>query len=248
MTATIGGMDEEKRYSDREVEALIARAVELSREEALPEKSRRGMSLAEIEKAATEAGLSRDIVRRAALELEARKASGGSRMRRFLRAEKESAVRRLAFQPSKEAIDRLLLVLPDLADAPGQGVTAPGGFVFRTDGGYEARMGSRLRFELSKDGGGSALRVERSFDGAAGGIYGGLMGGVGIGCGLGVGFGVGMGALHSPTFAALFALGTFSLCFLAARGLMSLIQRDAKRRNERLLEEAASRLEVEEGD
>jgi len=239
-------MDEEKRYSDREVEALIARAVELSREEALPAKPRRGMSLAEIEKAATEAGLSPDIVRRAALELEARKDSGGSRMRRFFRAEKETAARRLAVQPSKEAIDRLLLVLPDLADAPGQSVTAPGGFVFRTDGGYEARMGSRLRLELSKDGEGSALRVERSFDGAAGGIYGGLMGGVGIGCGLGVGFGVGMGALHSPSFAAFFALGTMALCFLAARGLMSLIQRDAKRRNEKLLEEAASRLEVEE--
>lgn len=241
-------MDEEKRYSDREVEALIARAVELSREEALPEKPRGGMSLAEVEKAAAEAGLSPDIVRRAALELAARKEAGGSRMRRFLRAEKETAVRRLAVQPSREAIDRLLLVLPDLADAPGQSVTAPGGFVFRTDGGYEARMGSRLRLELSKDGEGSALRVERSFDGAAGGIYGGLMGGLGLGCGLGVGLGVGLGAMHSPAFALAFGLGSLVLSYLASRGLMSLIQRDAKHRNGKLLEETASRLESGDGD
>jgi hypothetical protein len=201
------------------------------------------MSLAELEKAAAEAGLPVESIRRAARELEGRGGAGALSARRFLGTQKETAERRLASHPSAEDISRLLLVLPDLADAPGNGMAAPGGFVYRSDGGYEARMGSRLRFELAKEGEASVLRVERSYDGAAGGIYGGLVGGVGIGMGMGVGFGVGLGSLHSSLFAILFLLGSLGLSFFAARGLMELFRKDARKKNARLLEEAAARLE-----
>jgi hypothetical protein len=236
-------MEEDRRYSDREVEALIARAVELAREDALPAKAGRGMSLAELEKAAAEAGLPVESIRRAARELEGRGGAGASSLRRFFGAQKEAAERRLLSEPRAEDISRLLLVLPDLANAPGSSMAAPGGFIYRTDGGYEARMGSRLRLELAKEGEASVLRVERTYDGAAGGIYGGLVGGLGIGMGMGVGFGVGLGALHSPLFAILFLLASLGLSFLAARSLMGLFRKEAKKKNERLLEEAAARLE-----
>ncbi len=235
-------MDEERRYGDREVESLIARAVELSREaEAVPRR-RGGLSLEEVERIAVEAGLSAQSIRRAAQELEAGSRAPAGRLRRFLGAEKLVSDLVLPGQPGEEAIQSTLAVLPDLCDASGSGTALAGGFVWRADGGYETRAGGKLRIGLSLEGSRSRLRIERSFDGAAGGIYGGLVGGLGLGVGLGVGFGVGLGALNSPLFALGFPLASLGLSWLAARGLVGLYAKDARRRTQSLLESLGRRL------
>jgi hypothetical protein len=249
-------MNEDRRYSDREVERLLARAVELSRESearASGEPDRQeGMSLAELEKAAAEAGLPVETLRRAAWELDSGLSSAGGRgvategkglaARLFgpLRLREERVIGR---PPTEAELANLALVLPDLAGVPGSVVQGGGGLIFRSDGGYETQYGQRLRFEVRPDG---RLIVERSFGGAAGGVYGGLVGGVGLGGGLGVGFGVGLGSLHSGLFAAAFAIGALLLSCLASRGIMAAIVADARRKNARILEDASARFSAVE--
>lgn len=239
-------MDDERRYGDREVESLIARAVELSREAEAAPRPRGGLRLEEVERIAVEAGLSAQSIRRAAqdLEAEARAPAGG--LRRFFGAERLVADLVLPGHPGEGTIQAVLAVLPDLCDASGSGTALAGGLVWRADGGYEARTGSKLRVELSREGNRSRLRIERSFDGAAGGIYGGLVGGLGLGCGLGVGLGVGFGELHSALFAISFSLASLGLSWLAARGIMGLYAKDARRRNRGLMDNLASRLAPQE--
>ena len=252
-------MDEGRKYSDKEVETLLARAVELSREVPTHDQGS-GVSLAELEKTAIEAGLSVEALRRAAAELDAHKSSGRGLARRFFGLTAVRDERSIAGRPTETELSRLALDLPDIARTPGVPTVAEGCLIFRSDGGYEAQRGQRLRFEIrplggppdsegaqgaeptEKEVGRVLLRVERTFESAAGGIYGGLVGGVGLGCGLGVGLGVGLGQLHSGVFAALFAAASLIVSFLAGRGLLSLIASDAKRRNESLLDEVEKRL------
>lgn len=249
-------MSAERRYNDREVERLLARAVELSRESEAAEEAesgrQEGMSLADLEKAAAEAGLPVEALRRAAEELDSGSAfergPSGLAARPGLAARlfgplRLGGERKLGRQPGEAELANLALVLPDLAGVPGSVVQGGGGLIFRSDGGYETQYGQRLRFEVRPDG---RLVAERSFGGAAGGVYGGLMGGLGLGGGLGVGLGVGLGSMHSGLFAAAFCAGCLLVSFLASRGIMAAIAADAKRKNARLLEDAASRLGSDE--
>jgi hypothetical protein len=60
-----------RRFSEKEVAHIIKRASELQQEEA-PAESSSGMSLAELEQVAREAGLDPALVRRAATDLDTR--------------------------------------------------------------------------------------------------------------------------------------------------------------------------------
>jgi hypothetical protein len=238
----------DRRYSDRQVERILARTVEISRD--LARASARedkgsegeGMSLAELERAAIEAGLSPEALRAAAEEVEGGPGKAGGKAARFFGTAPAVAERRLSPAPSEAELARLARDLPDIADVPGSGAVADGGLVYRSDGGYEAQTGQRLRLEIEREGDGAWLRAERRFSQAAGGVYGGVVGGLGLGCGLGVGLGVGLGDLHSGLFAAVFCCSSLVLSFLVSRGIMALLSADAKRRNARLVEAVERRL------
>jgi len=83
MTSASG---EERRYSDKEVKAILSRAVDISRSDQRGTGGGRGVSLAELERVAAEAGLPVEALRRAAMELES---TGSSRLniRRLFKAE-----------------------------------------------------------------------------------------------------------------------------------------------------------------
>jgi hypothetical protein len=241
----------DRRYNDRQVERILARTVEIAREISR-ERARSdregmgneggGMSLAELERAALEAGLPPEALRKAEEELEGGPARAGGKAARFFGTAPIVARRRLSPAPSEAELTRLARDLPDIADVPGSGAVAEGGLVYRSDGGYEAQTGQRLRLEIEREGEGAWLRAERRFSQAAGGVYGGVVGGLGLGGGLGVGLGVGLGDLHSGLFAAVFCCSSLVLSFLVSRGIMAILSADAKRRNARLVEAVEKRL------
>lgn len=238
----------DRRYSDRQVERILARTVEIARE--ISRESARegkgnggeGMSLAELERAAIEAGLPPEALRKAAEEVEGGAARAGGPSARLFGTAPVVAERRLSPAPSEADLARLARDLPDIADVPGSGAVADGGLVYRSDGGYEAQSGQRLRLEIESEGGGAWVRAERRFSQAAGGVYGGVVGGLGLGGGLGVGLGVGLGGLHSGLFAALFCCSSLVLSLLVSRGIMALLSADARKRNARLVEAVEKRL------
>jgi len=235
-------MESGRRYSDREVDALLARAVELSRA-ADPggggEGSRAGLSLAELERIAAEAGLPAGAIQRAAEELESRR--GGGLLGRLKGAERAE----LPALPGRPELERLLAELPDLACLSGSGTVTETGLLWRSDGASEMRSGRKLRVELRpalEGTGGAIVDVRHDLGGAAGGIYGGIIGGLGVGAGMGIGFGFGMGALGSPLFALLFLTGSILLSALGARGLVGLVSRHAERKSRELAQDIAGAL------
>jgi hypothetical protein len=239
-------MDGERLYSDKEVEALLARSVELSRTGDGPRP--RGVSLAELERIAAEAGLSVEALRRAASELDSgRAAASRSAFRRLIAAEPKRARLSLAEAPSEAALGRLLLVLPDIADGfGGSGAVADGSLVWRSEKSMEIQNGMSLRIEAGPDPGGRGgyVEIRVSYDGAAGGVYGGLIGGLGLGGGLGVGLGVGLGELHSTAFALVVPVAALCLSALMSRGIAGLVSRWARKQASRIAEEIFKRLQA----
>jgi len=228
-------MPEERRYSDREVAALIARAVELSRAPS-PAPRAEGTSLAELERIGAEAGLDPSLLRRAAAELE----PGGPGPRGRLSVSARASADR---QPDEKELSLLCMDLPDLAGFAGNGNASGSLLVWRGDGATEANSGRAFRLELrpSPEGGSS---IEARFDlrKAAIGLYGGLVGGFGLGTGLSVGLSLGLGPLHSPLFAALFPLGSFALSFGISWLLVKALVRDSRKRAEKIVEAVRERL------
>jgi hypothetical protein len=238
-------MDGDRLFSDKEVEAVLARAVELSRGGEGRGPRSEGTRLADLERIAAEAGLPADAIGRAVSELSAEPRPAVSSLRRLFGVEGGKARLELKEAPSASALNRLLLVLPDLAkQAGGSGSVADGILVWRGDRSAETQNGSSLRIELgpNPDGRGGYVEISLSVDGAAGGIYGGVIGGLGLGAGLGVGLGLGIGALHSPAFAILVPFGALALSFIASRSIVGAVSAWARRKVERLRAEIARRL------
>jgi hypothetical protein len=235
-------MDGERRYSDKEVEAILAKAVELSRRERGPAAHGDGTSLPELERIATEAGLSAETVRRAASELERPKSWQSSGLRHFFRAEAATREIALTRKPDHGALARLLAVLPDILKASGSGQVVEGGLVWRGSAGTPERRGMGFRVEVSSAEQGGWVLATVDTASAAGGLYGGIVGGLGGGCGLGVGLGVGLGALGSTPFAVAVPIVCLGLSFFLARGIMGLVSRWAERRVREIADEIAKRL------
>lgn len=219
---------------------MIRRAAELELAPPGRRGEAEGLTLADIEKIAAEAGLSPDSVRHAARELEG--GSGASVAGRIFGGGAVHRSRTIAREVDDSALGELLAELPDLAGIPGSGSVSSRGLVFRSDGGYESNTGTRFRLEIRRSGGSLAASVQRSFAGAVSGVYSGIVGGLGIGAGVGVGVGIGVGELHSALFATLVPIAFLGLSFLLSRGVLGLISRNASRKNERLLDAIDRRL------
>jgi hypothetical protein len=237
-------MEGERLYSDKEVKALLSRAVEISRGEAQAARGGPGTSLEELRRIAGEAGLPAEALERALGELRSGQPSQDSGLKRLAGLERIEARLSLPAMPAKEALDSLLLDLPDIAGYPGSGAVAGGRLVWRSDKAIQGESGFTLRIEIEadRDGPGARALVSITSGAAAAGIYGGVIGGLGLGAGLGVGLSLGLGSLHSPAFATLVPIGALALSSLASRGIMALFNAWARRRVARISDELSRRL------
>jgi hypothetical protein len=203
-----------RRYGDEEIARILKRATEIQiADPALTASS--GMTLAELESVALEAGIDVRHIRRAAMELEV-----GA-------ADDESTLSKLAGGPlvielgtvlpgelSAVGFERVLSVIQQAARHHGQGSML--GHTLTWQGETSNSQRSLMVVVSSRDGE-TSVRIEERLHGFGGALFGGMMGGGG---GFGISAGVGIGAtLGSALVAVSFSAGAVGLLYLGARAI-----------------------------
>jgi hypothetical protein len=159
-----------------------------------------GLTMAELEEIAAEAGIDRGMLRQAAGELNAQQpATLGSRL---AGAPTTLAIERVI--EGEMPVERLEELVPTIVAAtPGRGTASAVGRSLT----WSSQEGSNLTEQqvlVSSQNGQTLIRVEQSYSGLAAGWFGGIMGGVGGGVGFGVGgplsvtLGLGVGLVAFP--------------------------------------------------
>jgi hypothetical protein len=197
-----------RRYDEQEVRWLLERVGELQRTSTVPGTA--GLTLAELEAIASEAGLDPALMRRAARDLAASKPlrSGG-----ILGAPLSIAIERtLPFEISEAAFGRLLTTI-EAAGGPGQANQIGQTFSWQS---RRAESGRSMQLRVSVADGATTISVEENFGSLAGGLFGGVLGGVGGGFGIAGGTAIGI-ALHSVALALGLPALVIGTTFLSLR-------------------------------
>ncbi|AHG91589.1 hypothetical protein J421_4052 [Gemmatirosa kalamazoonensis] len=229
-----------RRFDDDEVSLILRRAGELQEAR---QSDAGGMSLADLESVAREAGLDPALVRQAAAELSPRDAAaaalpgpGGG----FLGAPTLLRYERVVDGEVPPAeydvlVDEIRRSMNDVGTFSMLGRTLAWG---STPAMQRGQAGSRqVSVTVVARGGRTAIRVEERVTSLAGGLFGGIMGGVGGG-GSGIAVGTGLAVLHS----ALAAAGLWGLLIAGSYGLARTIFTRIVRRRAGQLSSLADRL------
>ena len=230
-----------RRFDDDEVSLILRRAGEL---QAARQSDPGGMSLADLESAAREAGLDPALVRQAAAELSPRDGAAplpAGPGERFLGAPVLLRYERVVDGevPSTEhdvLVDEIRRSLNDVGSFSVLGRTLAWGST-PPAGRPASGIGRRVTVTITTRGGRTAIRVEEQVASLATGLFGGIMGGVGGG-GSGIAVGVGLAALHS----GLAAAGLWGLLIAGSYGLARTIFTSIMRRRASQLSSLADRL------
>jgi hypothetical protein len=236
----------QRRFSDKEIQAILARAAELQRRRGAREAggsqdsdSASGVSLAELQSVAREAGIDPALIREAAVELDHRPPSG--RFSIFLGENRTQQARRhLDAKLSEEDLEELLVTLDTVAGEAGHGTVSRSTLSWSTDTAIAMRNGYQTRVQVRSNRRGTDISARTELGNLAGGLFGGLTGGFGVGGGLGVGLGVGLDTLNSVPFAVLVPIGFIGAAYLLARTIYGAIARHRRRRNTQIVEELAA--------
>jgi hypothetical protein len=234
-----------RRYSDKEVRALLKRASELeSQASALPAPVE-GPTLSELEAIAEEAGINPLAVRRAAREMDAggRTVAPSSPVSSaVLGAPLSVQLERVVQGNAPDSVlERLLPALHRASGGTGNPSLLGRTLTWQSAIPQSARA---LQVTVSAGSGGTHILIEERYGNLAGGLFAGLVGGGGGGIGLGVGVGVGVGALGSALFATLFPLAAIGGSFLLARSIYGSFVRKREAVLGRLMEEMVAVLEA----
>jgi len=188
-----------RRYSEEEVGLILRRATEMQRAEPTA-LDPAGLTMAELEEIAAEAGIDPGMLRQAASELNFQQpATLGSRL---AGAPVALAIERVI--DGEMPVDRLEELVPTIVAAtPGRGTASAVGRSLT----WSSQEGSNLTEQqvlVSSQSGQTLIRVEQTYSGLAAGWFGGIMGGVGAGVGFGLGgalsatLGLGAGLVALP--------------------------------------------------
>jgi hypothetical protein len=234
--------ESERRFSDKEVKKLLARTVELTRQtESLPAHPD-GITRSELERVAIDAGLPVEALRRAIAELDSPTATATSPFRRLLGCETYKIEQIIPRTFSRQELERLLMILPDIAGVPGSGSVTDDSLIWRSEYTTQNSSGIKRRIEITtRAEGGTSVSIEADPTLAAVAAYVSLVGTFGIGIGIGVAVPIGLAILHSPLFAVLVPIGSLVLTMLGARGIMSLVCSTIRRKAQRVIEEIVRR-------
>jgi hypothetical protein len=204
-----------RRYSDQEVKRLLDRATELQQDQGGSE----GLTLAELEEIALEAGIDPQLLRRAATELESRGDELPSRWRGVIGADPTILLERtVPAELSAPGLESIVVEIQQAAGVLGQPSLVGNTLTWRTRTPNNTRS---LQIVVASRKGETYIRVEEELNQLAGALFGGLMGGVGCGVGFGMGMGIGFGVLGSTLFAFTFPAGVIAASYLAARTAFS---------------------------
>jgi hypothetical protein len=201
-----------RRFNEKEVARIIKRASELQEEEA-PAESSNGMSLAELEQVAREAGLDPALVRRAATDLDTRVSD--QQPSRLVGAPTTLRLERtIDGELPPEEFESMVLQIQRAVGQVGTATTIGRTFQWTAYGVDRRRVSTRtVQLTVTPRDGRTTIRIEEPLGQLAGGLFGGVTAGLG-GMLSSVAYGVGMTADSASLAVALIASalgGTFLL-------------------------------------
>ena len=218
-----------RRFNEKEVADIIKRASELQQVESTAE-STTGMSLAELEQIAREAGLDPALVRRAASDLDTRVSD--RQPSPFLGAPTTLVLER-TIDGEVPADEYEAIVLEIQRELGGVGSASTLGrslvWTMQRSHGPRART-STVQVTITPRNGRTTIRMVEQLSQLAGGLFGGLMGGLGAGTS-GFAMGIGMGVFDSAAITVAIIAGMITGSYALAR---TIFGRVAKGRGERL--------------
>lgn len=226
-----------RRYNEKEVATIIKRASELQQLESTAE-STTGMSLAELEQVAREAGLDPSLVRRAATDLDTRVSD--EKPSPFVGAPTNLVLERtIDGEVPVDEYETIVLEIQRELGGVGQASTLGRTLVWTMQGVARRRVSTRtVQVTVAPRNGRTTIRMEEALGQLAGGLFGGLMGGLGGGSS-GIAMGIGMGVFHSGAVAAGLIGGMVTGSYLLARTIFGRMVRDRGDRMQRLMSRLA---------
>jgi hypothetical protein len=229
-----------RRFDDQEVSRILERAAELQHREPLAPLESSGMTLAELEQVASEAGIDPQHVRNAAAALERDAPTPGLSGTGLL-----GAPLRLEFERTVDgeitpgAYEELAETIHSTLSAPGHVSTLGKSFEW-----HSANPQRGLRVTIIPRAGRTVIRIEERFGNLLGALMGGIVGGVGGGGG-GAAIGVIGGVFHQIGLglaaAGVLIVGSIVLARTIFRGVVHRRARELGRLLEALVEQTTAR-------
>ena len=244
--ATAGGdslSDSSKQYDDKQVSLILKRAAEMQTTEGGVKPGATGLSLAELEQIAIEAGIDPTHVRLAAAEVDRDPTSGGE-WSWLLGAPAKLRIHRVVDAEVPDDFFDDLLVEIQTADI-GHGTASHVGRTLTWKGGGTGQNADSAQITITSRDGRTELHAERNRTQTAVGLMAGMAGGGGVGVGVGMGIPLGLEALGSPLAAVLIPAGVLAAAYVGARSLFRGGHRRHMRRMERLLDKLVERIQDE---
>jgi hypothetical protein len=213
-------------YDEKEVTRLLKRATDLQREESRYPAPAGGLSLAELESIAGEAGIDPRWLRRAAAEMDTGEGAAtlGARL-----AGEQTTLSREAVIPGELpefGFERLVAVIQQVSREHGHPSLLGRSLTWQGETVNKTRS---LQVVVSVRRGETFIRVEERLGQLAGAVFGVSLGAVGSTLGLAVGLPVALEVLGSGLLAVGFPLGALALSFLGGREIYRSVVR--RRRN-----------------
>lgn len=209
-------------YDEGEVGKLLKRATELQREEGSASLPSGGMSLAELEEIALEAGIDPRHLRRAAAELSssALEPQGWERLlgERLLLVQETMVPGEL----DAEGFERVVGAIQRAAHEHGQPSLLGRTLTWQAETASKMRT---IQVTVTSRHGETHVRVEERLHQLASGLFTGTTIGGGVGLGVGAGLPLAITMLSSPLLAVLFPAAAVGLCFLTSKEIYRHIVR-----------------------
>ena len=224
-----------ERFSEEEVQQVLRRAAQLQQRDSRIPTDVRALSLAELERIATDSGIDVQQIHRAILELEGRRHRAGSGL---LGAPSHVHLERVVdHEIPNGAFESLVSEMNRALGTDGQVSTLGGTLTWSAP-----NTGSGpVEITISRVEGGTRIALDASFGGLLGATFGGIGGGLGVG--LGGPFAAAIGQLTQSWAAAATTISlALALALSLARSLYAIIVRRRIRRLEQLIDQLSERL------
>ena len=225
-----------RRFDEKEVAAIIKRASELQQVDTISE-STTGMSLAELEQIAREAGLDPALVRRAAADLDTRVTD--QQPSAFFGAPTTLVLERtIDGEVPTEEYEAIVLEIQRELGGVGSASGLGRSLVWTMTTHNHRRAATRtVQVTVTPRNGRTTIRVEEPLRPLAGGLFGGVMG-AGLGSG-GIVLGIGMSLFDSMPVALGLVGGAVGASYLLARTIFGRMVHSRGERLQRLMSRLA---------
>lgn len=201
-------------YGDEEIGRILKRATELQHRE--PKAPPAGVTLAELEEIAAEAGIDPTYLRRAAMELEAGTAEPTIMTK--LAGDDLVIVREITLsgELAEDGFERIVAAIQTSSREHGQPSLLGRTLTWRAETASNTRT---IQIVVTSRDGRTHIRAEENLVQMASGLFGGVTAGAGIGLGIGVGLPIGIEVLGSALFATAAPIGAVALAYMASRSI-----------------------------